>query len=626
MTKNIKINNDYSNILTDADVLLIVPPFEQISRPSQGVHILQECAKKNGITVDILYVNIAFATEITDVENYELLASTYDYSYLLEVIFSQYAYDTAPFYDIKKYEDFLSLYPKKVAKSTIKMSMLMDTWINTLVSEIVKRPYKIVGSTTTFLQTNSSIAFLKHIKSQKPDIVTILGGAACHNELSNGILKLCNQVDYVFSGESEITFPKFVKNIMNGQLPKNKIIYGEMCDINEIPIPDYSQYLKQLKFFVPENTSKQFFEKIAIQYETSRGCWWGQKHKCTFCGLIHHEIKYRVKPPDKVFSELKYLVEKYKINNILTTDSIMPINYFKDLFPKIAKELKNLNLFYETKANIKFEQLLLMKKAGITFIQPGIESLSTEVLKRMNKGVDTKQNIMLLRNAKSLQVTVYWNILYGFPGEANKDYEGYKKMASLIPLIVHFTPPNGFSKVKITRFSSYYNFYQEYGIKNLRPDPRYQYSIPKDSKIRDVAFDFEGDYESILSIDAALVDDINKKVEMWKSLWEKENDLPMLRLIEVENGYSLIDTRGLTEVFSQSISEKQAIVIMNDRPISKIGNNEVDNLTKWALELNLIVEIDSWYVSLITAEPALISKMKDKYQQQIMSSVGRLID
>ena len=50
-----------------------------------------------------------------------------------------------------------------------------------------------------------------------------------------------------------------------------------------------------------------------------------------------------------------------------------------------------LGVFYETKANLTKDQLRALREAGIGTIQPGIESLSTDVLRTMRKGTTAVQ-------------------------------------------------------------------------------------------------------------------------------------------------------------------------------------------------------------------------------------------
>jgi len=46
----------------------------------------------------------------------------------------------------------------------------------------------------------------------------------------------------------------------------------------------------------------------------------------------------------------------------------------------------NLQLFYEVKVNLRYDQLAMLRAGGVRAIQPGIESLSNQVLRLMKKG------------------------------------------------------------------------------------------------------------------------------------------------------------------------------------------------------------------------------------------------
>src|SRR6185369_5992400 len=98
------------------------------------------------------------------------------------------------------------------------------------------------------------------------------------------------------------------------------------------------------------------------------------------------------------------------------------LSYFNDFLPALAEKKLGITLFYETKANLKREQVRLLRNAGVTVIQPGIESLSDAVLKLMRKGVSALQNIQLLKWAMEMGVEPRWNILWGFPREPAEAY------------------------------------------------------------------------------------------------------------------------------------------------------------------------------------------------------------
>ena len=55
--------------------------------------------------------------------------------------------------------------------------------------------------------------------------------------------------------------------------------------------PDYDDYYAVLAEL---GQTAQGLDRILL-YEGSRGCWWGEKHHCTFCGLNAQSMKFRAK-------------------------------------------------------------------------------------------------------------------------------------------------------------------------------------------------------------------------------------------------------------------------------------------------------------------------------------------
>ena len=125
-------------------------------------------------------------------------------------------------------------------------------------------------------------------------------------------------------------------------------------------------------------------------------------------------------------------------------------------------------------------------------VQPGIESLSDHVLKLMRKGTTALRNIQLLKWGRQYNVTVEWNILYGFPGETREDYSA---MLALLPSIRFLNPPSACGPIRIDRFSPYYNSPAEFGLLNVRPIAPYKYLYPfDDESLQRIAYYFDYDY------------------------------------------------------------------------------------------------------------------------------------
>jgi ribosomal peptide maturation radical SAM protein 1 len=604
---------NFSDILFDADALLVVPPFARIENSSLALHILQACARQTGHTVGVFYANLAMAEWIQE----EIYRKISENGVLGETIFARQAHG----------EGITEFFKRETLKECIveaaslkeyipEIERSLDKWIAALMNEVLRNNYKVIGFTTSFEQVNASIAMINYAKQIHPELITIMGGANCHDVLAEGMLLLSANTDYVFSGESEIVFPEFLEEIKTGILPKSRIIQEKICDLNKIPVPDYSEYIQQLRFFLPKY---ELTKNYNLVYETSRGCWWGKKHRCNFCGT-YGVTEYREKNPKKVIQDINQLTRSNNLKRISMADSILPSDYMKSLFPSLAKDVPDLNIFYDLKTNTTFEQLLIMREAGMQRVLAGIESLSSSLLKRMNKGVLARQNIAFLRNCISLGINCYWDFLYGFPNDIEEDY---RAMQPLLPFILHLHPPGRYNPIYITRFSPYYDCPEKFGINKIKPSLNYLLWFPLD-KVNKIASCFEGDYECFSKESNPIMQQILLKIDDWKSLWEK-NTPPQLKIILTQkNQYLLIDTRGLGKPMAQTISEQQAKTVLYDRPMDPISKDLKKDI-EWALENNLIVVIDSWYISLVTANSELIIGLKKKIgeDEDIVQTVSR---
>jgi hypothetical protein len=144
-------------------------------------------------------------------------------------------------------------------------------------------------------------------------------------------------------------------------------------------------------------------------------------------------------------------------------------------------------MLYEIKSNMRRSQLETLYEAGLVTVQPGIENLSSRVLKIMDKGVTGCQNVRMLRDAVSTGLTVSWNYLYGFPGETPEDY---LPLIEQFPALHHLPPLEAVARIAVERFSPYFNR-PELGFGELRPDTQYlvNYDLPE-SELLDLAYIF----------------------------------------------------------------------------------------------------------------------------------------
>lgn len=421
--------------------------------------------------------------------------------------------------------------------------------------------------------------------------------------MAHGIRTLSDSVDYIFSGESENSFPEFLQRLRDGGRPENWLVEGAPClDLDAIPTTDFSEFYQQLDHLMPDSALKES-KAVWLPYESSRGCWWGEKKHCTFCGINGQTMTFRAKSPDRVIEELAQLVVRHPSRKVCMVDNIMPYGYFKTLIPRLGSELPGLEIFYEEKANLSLDHVVALRSAGVTVIQPGIEALSSPLLKLMEKGVTARQNIALLRYCRAAEMEANWNLLYALPGDTLDDYV---RTLELIPLLHHLQPPAGPCHLSIDRFSPYFNRPEAYKIDRLRPIEGYFAVLPEHSDKYKVAYHFTGDYRSASRENRALIEELTAAVERWNSTWASGKPRPFLGLTPIaEDTFLLIDTRGLPGIdqFHFLDRAKATIALCGARL-------EARTEVAWAVERGLIVELDSCFVPLCTAPPALLREFE----------------
>ena len=367
-------------------------------------------------------------------------------------------------------------------------------FIEQCISNIPWGNYAVVGFTTTFAQSLASLCLSRLIKLRYPAVKIVMGGANVESEMGVEMITACDWIDYVVHGEAEESFPMLLRKIAgentDSALPgisfrlEGRVVRGDHSatpveNLDKLPVPDYGEYLKELDL-------QGFRTSVAPQlfYESSRGCWWGAKHHCTFCGLNGGTIAYRSKSPDRVYAEMMQLARDYKVLRLAAVDNILAMEYFSGLLPRLAEEQIDLSLFYEVKANLTRQQLEKLADAGVHEIQPGIESFSTRLLRLIDKGVTGIQNIQLLKWCRELDIRPSWNILYALPGETPDDYRG---LDSLLRTLFHLHPPGAIGPVRYERFSPYFDRRDSYKL-NLEPYRCYEFVFPSRVDLSKIAY------------------------------------------------------------------------------------------------------------------------------------------
>jgi len=251
-------------------------------------------------------------------------------------------------------------------------------------------------------------------------------------------------IDYIFQGESELTFPKFLKDHSKFE----RTIIGERpSNLDSLPFIDRSIYRTPL-----ENCTNWWYGGNHHRMTTiiaARGC----PYKCAFCQPLennHFGKALRRRSVSNVIEELKYLKSAYNPDCLMIHDDtflLQPawLEEFIDRYPEI-----NLPFWASARADgiCKHPNLVQrLVKVGWELISVGFESGSQRILNKLKKETTVQQNLESAKIIKSTGAKIYANYITAIPWETKHDIQATAKMADTIsaemPSWAYFTPYPG---------------------------------------------------------------------------------------------------------------------------------------------------------------------------------------
>jgi ribosomal peptide maturation radical SAM protein 1 len=554
-------------------------PFAAAQRPSIQIGLLKSLAEQRGFSTVTMHLSVILAkilglplySQISDVRG--LLG---EWLFSIEA-FGQDAPDHAGRFLDESHEELLA----KLQGLDCPLDRLMHIrssviplYLDQLETSIAWSRYAVVGFTSTFQQTLPSIALARRIKTLYPKITIVFGGANFEAGMGIELVRAVPWIDYAVIGEGDAVFLEFLAAIRAGTDPSDIPGIATMRnsqvkfspqrapfhDMDALPTPDYSEFFERAETEGIISASNR--TSVHVPFESARGCWWGEKHHCTFCGLNGQTMSFRPKSAEHVLGEIDDLHRRHGSIHFESVDNIIDNRFFETLLPRLAERRGDFSFFYEVKANLSRERIRLLCQAGVNRIQPGIESLSTRVLHLMRKGVNALQNINTLRWAQYYGIHVDWNFLWGFPGETAEDYS---QQATLLRHLVHLMPAGWYGRFWMERFSPAYTDRGTFPTRRVAPDRNYAFIFPRYVDLAEVAYFF--DYEFIDSLPDAVYADTAACLERWKEAWLRPTR-PSLLFRTAPDSLTIEDLRDPSSPETHTFSGHEADVYLccSDRP------------------------------------------------------------
>lgn len=213
------------------------------------------------------------------------------------------------------------------------------------------------------------------------------------------------------------------KKLEPGIYKRNKKAKPFLLNHNLEKLPLIDRDLTQWDLYAYKNSN---FYRVPGAYSMfGRDCWWG---KCSFCSwtTLYPGEKYRIFSVSKAISEVKNLVEKYQVKEIMDDSGTFANGqWLRDFCNEMIKN--NLHKKVRINCNMRFNAGLnqadydLMGKAGFRFVLYGLESANQNTLDKLCKNSKVNQIEPVLKMAKKAGLKPHITVMVGYPWEGKKE-------------------------------------------------------------------------------------------------------------------------------------------------------------------------------------------------------------
>jgi ribosomal peptide maturation radical SAM protein 1 len=534
-------------------VALISAPTLATRFPSFQLALLKPTLERAGFTVEPMSLFMRFAEQIGWELN-EALADVYP-CMVGEWIWAEAAFGESPTTGdyLNEFGADLETIARHAGCSVSDIVAVREhktaEFIDWALREIDWGAYSLVGFSVVFQQLVSSLALAKAIKREHPELPIIFGGATFEDDIAMEIMANNPEVDFLHCGDADASLPEVVSRIRSGEPMKGlrgmmwrdggEIVYEgrapNFADLDAAPTPDFDEYFRLRTATGYERHPAR--RRAMLPIETARGCWYGMKNHCTFCGLNRAGMEFRAMKPERVLVMLKELSSRYGVRDFNAIDNILAPAYISRLFGRLADTHTDLRLHYEIRPKLSRTQLGQLRRGGLVSVQPGIESFSTNVLTAMRKNITGMGNVELLKWTTYHGINNLYNVLYGFPDETEQDY---RDQADVFRKISHLQPPYAIARARPDRGSPMFEQPEAHAINGLRPSRCYRYIYPACYDLNRVSYFFEHDTDG--GLPKKSYSECISLVAEWKRKWATTSR-PYLRMVKTWESVSIHDGR-----------------------------------------------------------------------------------
>jgi hopanoid biosynthesis associated radical SAM protein HpnJ len=297
--------------------------------------------------------------------------------------------------------------------------------IEACLREAQQYDHVIIHTSTPSLRNDCRVA--EAIKQRRPE--TMIGLVGAHAAvLPAETLKASAAIDWVGRKEFDYTCAEVAAGRPLAEVAglsfrrDGRIVHNRerelIADMDALPwvVDVYKRDLQIEKYFIG------YLLHPYLSLYTGRGC----PAQCTFC-LWPQTIgghKYRVRSPQNVADEMAAAKRLFpQVQEFFFDDDTFTANLPRAR--EIARKLQPLGLTWScnSRANVGYDTLKLMKDCGLRLLLVGYESGSEEILQRAKKGVTLDEMRAFTRACRDLGIVIHGTFILGLPVETRETIE-----------------------------------------------------------------------------------------------------------------------------------------------------------------------------------------------------------
>jgi anaerobic magnesium-protoporphyrin IX monomethyl ester cyclase len=294
--------------------------------------------------------------------------------------------------------------------------------------ELLRRQPAVVALTMMSVDYNPALEAVRIVKEVLPETVTIVGGP--HPTIMVEEVADIPEFDYIITREGEVTFPWLLAQLRSGNPPDNRVLEGEMPNLEIQPFADRELFLAEWRKYgyTLDSPEVPFVPDLPAPFLTiiaGRGC----KYNCNFCQPAERHIfgrKVRKRSPANVIAELEELRDRYHFASFMFHDDCLTEDreWVLEFCDRYEQGGFSQPFFCQSRADIigKNEDMVQrMAQVGLRGYFIGFESGSDRVLKFLRKGTTRGKNLEAARICKKYGIKIWANYMLGLPTETKEE-------------------------------------------------------------------------------------------------------------------------------------------------------------------------------------------------------------